>query len=81
VFIFSSESWSFSFTVVSFKVSATCALISSNQDFVNKFLVTVALHWSAIRCSLMSISGYCLVNLSCISCLYPIFIVSNLVIM
>jgi hypothetical protein len=51
------------------------------QGFVNKFLATMALCWSAVRCSLTSISGYSLVNMSCNSRLYPIFIVSNLLIM
>jgi hypothetical protein len=45
------------FTFVSLKVSATCALISSNQGFDSKPLVTMAHHWLAIRCLLISISG------------------------
>jgi hypothetical protein len=41
----------------------------------------MAFRRSAIRCSLISISGYCLVHTSCNSRLYPVFVVSNLVIM
>ena len=68
------------FTFVALKVSATYALISSNQGFDSKPLVTMTLRWSGIRCSLISISGYSLVNLSCNFLLYPIFIVPILVI-